>query len=212
MVWVKSLGAHQSCGHLWETLCSGHQSQHFQPPSPLTGSHSPQPPGTPPGVPLAQALQLAALWYREQGIHIGRSLVGGGSPPAPPVCFTEAPTPHSTPAGLPPAPGPLGSPAPGSQSHDLWLHTDSPCSNPDEKRPRARDHGASAMIVIEVVEEEVGKSWDQAAAIPSGKQGKCVPGIPIWTWNAFIHGNLGWRLCSVVQLAWYYMAQTLEIK
>lgn len=121
-----------------------------------------------------------------------------------PVWFTEALT-------FIPLLGSLQFPellTPLPQSHDLQLHTESPHSNPDEKMPRAPAHHMSAMTMT-VVEEEVGKSWERATAIPSGKQGKCVPGIPIWTWKTFIHGNLGWWLGSIVQLAQYYTTQTL---
>lgn len=56
-----------------------------------------------------------------------------------------------------------------------YCFTDSPHSNSDEKMPRAQD--PAMMVVME--EEETGKSWAKAATIPSGKQGKCVPEIPI---------------------------------
>ena len=35
------------------------------------------------------------------------------------------------------------------------------------------------MVVMKMVEEEVGKTWDQAATIHSVKERKGVPGIPI---------------------------------
>lgn len=37
------------------------------------------------------------------------------------------------------------------------------------------------MAVMKVVEEEVGKTWDRAGTIPSAKERKGVPGIPIRT-------------------------------
>lgn len=78
---------------------------------------------------------------------------------------------------LPPAPGLLGSPAPGSQSFMLRVLT----LIRVRKCPGHRTPGMSAMMMVVVEEEEVGKSRDRATTIPSGKQGKCAPGIPIWT-------------------------------
>lgn len=94
-----------------------------------------------------------------------------------PLPFQPLQMPHWSPAEAPSSSWSSGLPCPGSQSFMLRVLTLIRVG----KHPGHRTSGMSAMRMVVAEEEEVGKSWDRATTIPSGKQGKCVPGIPIWT-------------------------------